>query len=86
MSRYIAVRRVELAKTLLVTTDWQIKRIARETGHANPTWFSHVFGVHTGCTPGEHRRRARLEQQTGYRQEGDGPDRPVCHASAATER
>jgi AraC-like DNA-binding protein len=59
MSRFIAAHRVELAKTLLATTDWQVKRIAHETGHANPNWFCHVFGVHTGLTPGEYRKASR---------------------------
>jgi AraC-like DNA-binding protein len=59
MSQYIAARRVELAKTLLATTDWQIKRVAGETGHANPRWFSHVFHTHTGLTPGDYRRGNR---------------------------
>jgi AraC-like DNA-binding protein len=59
MSWFIAARRVELAKTLLATTDRQIKRIARDTGHANPNWFSHVFNVHTGLTPRQYRGRFR---------------------------
>jgi transcriptional regulator GlxA family with amidase domain len=58
MGWFIASRRVELAKTLLATTDRQIKYIAHETGHANPNWFCHVFNVHTGLTPGEYRRRS----------------------------
>ena len=63
MSRYISTRRVEHAKELLVNTDWQIKRIARETGYANPNWFSYVFHTHTGLTPREHRRRARKQRE-----------------------
>ncbi len=59
MNWFIAARRVELAKTLLATTDRQIKRIARDTGHANPNWFCHVFSAHTGLTPGQYRRRSR---------------------------
>ena len=55
MSRLIAAKRVEKAKKLLATTDWQVKRIALETGHANPNWFCHVFCVYTGLTPGEYR-------------------------------
>jgi AraC-like DNA-binding protein len=61
MSRFIAARRVELAKSLLATTHWQIKRIAHETGHANPNWFSHVFSAHTGLTPLGYRRKARAQ-------------------------
>ena len=59
MSRYIIGQRVELAKTLLATTDWQIKRIAYETGHANPNWFSYIFRVQTGLSPSEYRQQAQ---------------------------
>ena len=58
MSRYIALRRIELAKQLLTSTDWQIKRVAFETGHGNPYWFSEVFREHTGLTPSKYRHRA----------------------------
>jgi AraC-like DNA-binding protein len=57
LSQFIAGRRIELAKELLATTDWQVKRVARATGHANPRWFSYVFRVFTGLTPGTYRRR-----------------------------
>jgi AraC-like DNA-binding protein len=59
MSRYIASRRIELAKRLLKTTTWQIKQVAYECGYANPDWFSHVFHVHTNMKPGEFRRKQR---------------------------
>lgn len=59
MGRYIAARRIELAKRLLATTDWQVKRIAFESGHGNADWFSQVFHAHEGMTPGDYRRRAR---------------------------
>lgn len=61
MSRWIAAKRVEKAKQLLATTDWQVKRIALETGHANPNWFCHVFCVHTGLTPGEYRAASHTQ-------------------------
>ncbi len=57
MSRHIATARIELAKKFLITTDWQIKRIAFKSGHANADWFSHVFHVQVGITPGEYRRK-----------------------------
>lgn len=59
MSRYIATRRVELAKELLSTTEYQVKRIALQTGHSNPDWFSQIFRSHTGMTPLEYRRRSK---------------------------
>jgi len=77
MSWYLAVRRVELAKTLLATTHRQVKVIARDTGHANPNWFCHVFRVHTGLTPNGYRRQSRHSPPpTSPRQENAGPDRP----------
>jgi AraC-like DNA-binding protein len=59
MSQFIADQRVEQAKTLLATTDWQIKRIAHETGHANPNWFCYIFRTLTGLTPGGYRAQSR---------------------------
>lgn len=58
MSRFIAARRIELAKHLLATTDWQIKRIAHETGHANTNWFCYSFRAMMSLTPGAYRKRA----------------------------
>jgi AraC-like DNA-binding protein len=64
MSRYITARRVELAESLLAGTNWQIKRVARESGYTNPDWFSHVFHAYTGLPPGEYRRRIRSQQSS----------------------
>jgi AraC-like DNA-binding protein len=61
LSRYIAGLRIERAKNLLATTDWQVKRIARESGHANLNWFCHVFSTITGQTPGAYRKTHRAE-------------------------
>jgi AraC-like DNA-binding protein len=58
MRRYIVDKRIARAMTLLATTEWQVKRIARETGHANPTWFHHVFVAFTGVSPCEYRAQA----------------------------
>lgn len=59
MSRYIATRRIKLAEHCLTSTNWQIKRVAYESGHVNADWFSHVFHAHTGLTPRQYRRRMR---------------------------
>jgi transcriptional regulator GlxA family with amidase domain len=59
MGPFITARRMQRAKHLLASTTWQIKRVARESGYANPNWFSHVFHTHTGMTPCEYRRQAR---------------------------
>jgi AraC-like DNA-binding protein len=60
LSRYIAWRRLQRAAELLEDTRWQVKRIAFETGHVNSDWFGQAFRSHTGMTPGEFRRKARL--------------------------
>ncbi len=62
MSRFIARRRVERAKKLLLTTSWQIKRIAFECGYSNPDWFSQVFQTYTGQSPSIFRREHRTER------------------------
>ncbi len=56
MSRYIAAHRIELSKKLLMNSNWQIKKVAHESGHGNADWFSEVFREHTGVTPSEYRR------------------------------
>lgn len=63
MSRFIAAQRIKTAKNLLASTDWQVKRIAIETGHANPNWFCHIFSDHTGLTPGEYRAAAAFQRR-----------------------
>ena len=45
MGRFIALRRMEMARGLLATTDLQIKHVALDTGHANPNWFAGLSRV-----------------------------------------
>lgn len=56
IGEFIATRRITLAKDLLRSADWQIKRIAYACGFANPNWFSFVFRTQTGVTPCAFRR------------------------------
>ena len=55
LHRFIIHRRIDRAQRLLAETGWQVKRIARETGHGNADWFSHLFHRETGFTPREYR-------------------------------
>jgi len=64
MNRFIAERRAEAAKRILATTDWQIKRIAYETGHANANWFACAFHKVTGMTPAEYRAQSLCADRT----------------------
>lgn len=59
MGRHILTKRIEYAKHLLESTDWQIKRIAIESGFLNTDWFSHLFHEHVGTTPTKFRLRHR---------------------------
>lgn len=59
IKQYLSELRVDKAKNMLRNTDWQVKCIARKTGHSNAHWFSHLFKVQTGHTPLEYRRRMR---------------------------
>jgi AraC-like DNA-binding protein len=59
MSRYVANLRIQRAKQLLSATNWQIKRVAYESGYDNPDWFSQVFHSHTGQSPTAYRVRTR---------------------------
>lgn len=59
LSHRIACRRVAAAQRLLENTDWQIKRVAHASGHANPNWFSHQFKEITGVAPCLYRERCR---------------------------
>lgn len=64
LTRYISIRRIHLAKQLLAETDWQVKRVAHESGHGNADWFSNVFRAATGLTPSEYRRKSRIRRRS----------------------
>ncbi len=73
MAQYIAAQRIQLARKLLATTDWQIKRIARVSGHRNIGSFSRFFRAHTGQTPSEY--RLGLPAHAASRDAADQPQR-----------
>jgi two-component system response regulator YesN len=54
-SDYLIERRLERAKTLLVTTDSSIGEIALESGYDNPNSFRRLFKSKTGMSASEYR-------------------------------
>ncbi|UCG32634.1 MAG: helix-turn-helix transcriptional regulator [Phycisphaerales bacterium] len=59
--RYIVRCRIARAKKMLAETNWQVKRVALESGYRNADWFSQVFRAETGMAPRayrQHRRRS----------------------------
>lgn len=48
--------RVEKAKELLVNTDYNITKVAQQTGFSSPAYFGQTFRTVTGKSPGEFRK------------------------------
>lgn len=53
---HVQLRRIQLAKELLVGTDRPVTDISALLGFSTPGCFATVFKKITGCTPGEYRR------------------------------
>jgi AraC-like DNA-binding protein/mannose-6-phosphate isomerase-like protein (cupin superfamily) len=58
-STYVRRERVRQAVTLLMTTDWSIKRIAEETGFDTVHYFTTVFKAEMGEPPGQFLKKLR---------------------------
>lgn len=57
--QFLTERRVAHAATLLATTVESIGTVAERTGFASQSYFARVFALHRGCSPRDHRERAR---------------------------
>ncbi|MBO4770669.1 MAG: helix-turn-helix transcriptional regulator [Clostridia bacterium] len=57
--QYLTELRIEKAKTLLSTTDFQVKYISQSVGFAGCSRFIEKFRKMTGMTPEEYRRKIR---------------------------
>ena len=55
--RYLALMRVNAARTLLENSDKLLSEIAAETGFFDQSHFTRVFKRERGLTPGEYRRQ-----------------------------
>lgn len=53
---YIAKRRIQAAKELLISTDKSIENISEEVGFCTPSYFCKLFGRYEGMTPSAFRR------------------------------
>lgn len=56
-SEYLADRRIERAKLLLVSTDTQIMDIARQVGYPEANSFARLFKARVGQTPAQYRKQ-----------------------------
>jgi YesN/AraC family two-component response regulator len=60
LSEYIALYRIEVAKSLLVQTDMTIGEISRKVGYTNHIGFGRVFKKWQGITPGQYRETNQM--------------------------
>lgn len=60
--KFVQVRRIERARTLLRDTSRSIEQTLQSIGVSDPTSFRRLFQRELGCTPAEYRRRLRSER------------------------
>ena len=60
ISDYLLMRRMALAKTLLIETAKPVGEIALEAGYSNSAYFIKMFKREVGKTPNEYRKEMRL--------------------------
>lgn len=58
--RYVELRRLERARTLLEESSAQMEAVARDAGYAGARQFGRAFAREFGVTPGDYRRRFGL--------------------------
>lgn len=68
-SRYIAMRRIEKAKSYLQFSDLSVSAVGEKIGIEDVSYFIRFFKAHTGVTP--LRCRAELRQNSGHDQNGE---------------
>ncbi len=61
--QFVAIRKVEGAKRLLVENDANVAEVAVEVGFSNASAFSRFFRIHAGCSPSEFRKRRVFEKE-----------------------
>lgn len=56
---YIQNKMMDIAQTLLLTTEKSISEVAYDLGYQYPQYFSRAFKKSVGCSPNEYRLQAR---------------------------
>ncbi len=57
--KYLIQKRMEIAKTMLLSTNWTIHEISIKVGYDNVTHFINLFKKHTGMTPNLFRQKSK---------------------------
>jgi YesN/AraC family two-component response regulator len=53
---YLSVKRIQMAKDYLSTTDWPVTDISFQIGYKNVTHFNYVFKKLVGKSPSQYRK------------------------------
>ncbi len=61
-SEYVSGKRLDMAKTLLLTTDLNVGEIAGQVGIPNANYFSRLFKTNTGVSPMQYRHSEKNEE------------------------
>lgn len=56
---YVTNRRMEMAKEMLLKTDWSIEKITEEVGYFSTAHFGKLFKKSEGISPGQYRKEHR---------------------------
>lgn len=64
--KYLIRRRLEEAKKMLLTTDWNVHEISSKVGYDNVNHFINLFKRDTGLTPGVFRQKALADQHASH--------------------
>jgi transcriptional regulator GlxA family with amidase domain len=57
LSAYLNRLRVEKAAMMLAETGLPLIQIAEACGFENPSWFSRIFKLYAGISPGKYREK-----------------------------
>lgn len=60
-SEYLTRKRLELAKSLLLTSSLTVDEISRKSGYQTPKYFIKVFKDYEGVTPSKYRKSAAVK-------------------------
>lgn len=72
LNRYIQKVRVDKAKSLLITGNISVGRIAEQLGYKNTESFIRTFTKHTGCAPGRFGRKTGCRDGAGIKTQAVG--------------
>lgn len=60
ISSYLIQKRVEVAKSLLISSSLPINTVSIHVGYSNFSYFTKMFRENTGCSPLEYRRNMKI--------------------------